>query len=177
MAGREGIQVYAESLIKKHLELLQQNILGNPHSQNPASLASTQLVERARADVLRYFNADPDEYLVIFTANASGGLKLLAESYPFDENGHLLLVADNHNSVHGIREFARARNACITYIPLDPRSLAVNGDEPEKTISLEERLPNGMMWNGAMHPLKNEYVFDMKTNIGLDIYKLEGAFD
>ena len=38
-----GGGLYAESLIDKHSELLKQSILGNPHSQNPASLASTRI--------------------------------------------------------------------------------------------------------------------------------------
>ncbi|HSG67593.1 MAG TPA: hypothetical protein VK994_02725, partial [Bacteroidales bacterium] len=54
---------------------------------------------------------------------------------------------------------------------------AMEGDEPVKAISLAEKLPNGRMWNGSMHPSRNIFVFDMNTNIGLDIYKLEGAFD
>ena len=123
--------------------------------------------------MLRYFNADPDEYLVIFTANASGGLKLLAESYPFDENGHLLIVADNHNSVHGIREFARRKNACITYVPLDPKSLLVNEDEMEgyfeSCADSENKLiafPAQSNFSGVQHPLDwieraHEYGFDV----------------
>jgi selenocysteine lyase/cysteine desulfurase len=33
--------------------------------------------------VLHFFNASPDNYKVIFTANASAALKLVGESYPF----------------------------------------------------------------------------------------------
>ena len=43
--------------------------------------------------------------------NASGALKLVGEAYPFAPGGRYLLSADNHNSVNGIREFARARGA------------------------------------------------------------------
>jgi selenocysteine lyase/cysteine desulfurase len=153
-----GGGLYAESLIDKHAKLLKQSILGNPHSQNPASLASTQLVDQARADVLRYFNADPEEYLVIFTANASGGLKLLAESYPFDEEGRLLLVADNHNSVHGIREFAHRKNACVTYVPLDPKSLRVAEieryfDGYQGSTNTLFAFPAQSNFSGVQHPL------------------------
>ena len=56
-----------------------------------------------------FFNADPDEYIVIFTANATQALKLVGEGYPFDAGGEYLLTFDNHNSVNGIREFSRAR--------------------------------------------------------------------
>ena len=41
-----------------------------------------------------------------------------AESYPFAKGGHYLLTFDNHNSVNGIREFAHARGAEVTYIPV-----------------------------------------------------------
>jgi len=63
-------------------------------------MAATELVEHAREYVLKFFNADPEEYLCIFTPNASGALKLVGESYPFP-SGHYLLTFDNHNSVNG----------------------------------------------------------------------------
>jgi selenocysteine lyase/cysteine desulfurase len=113
-----GGGLYAASQIKKHQRLLRDNIYGNPHSTNPTSQAATQIVESARAYVLKYFNASPDEYDVIFTANASGALKLVGESYPFGPGGHYLLTFDNHNSVNGIREFAHTRGAQVTYIPV-----------------------------------------------------------
>jgi selenocysteine lyase/cysteine desulfurase len=68
--------------------------------------------------VLRFFDADPDEYAVCFTANASGALKLVAEAYPWEAGVQLLLTADNHNSVNGIREYAAARGADVRYVPL-----------------------------------------------------------
>ena len=58
-------------------------------STRPRS-AVTALVERARAAVLRYFNASPDEYACIFTPNATGALKLVGESYPFAPGGRFL---------------------------------------------------------------------------------------
>ena len=86
----------------------------------------TTLVDRARRHVLSYFHASPEEYVVIFTPNASGALKLVGESYPFTQSGRYLLTFDNHNSVNGIREFAQAKGAPITYIPLEPPDLRVN---------------------------------------------------
>ena len=119
-----GGGLYAESQLRDHMALLADNVFGNPHSSNPTSLAMTQLVEQARAFVLAYFDADPEEYAVIFTGNASGALKLVGESYPFGPGDHYLLTYDNHNSVNGIREFARARGAAVTYVPVTPAELA-----------------------------------------------------
>src|SRR5437868_659524 len=121
-----GGGLYAECQVRDHLELLRSHVFGNPHSTNPASQAMTTLVDLARRFVLSYFHASPDEYVVIFTPNASGALKLVGESYPFSSGGRYLLTFDNHNSVNGIREFAHAKDAAITYVPLEPPDLRVN---------------------------------------------------
>lgn len=112
-----GGGLYAESQLRQHMALLQEGVFGNPHSKNPTSLAMTHLVEQARSYVLAFFNALPEEYVVIFTPNASGALKLVGEAYPFASGGRFLPAFDNHNSVNGIREFARARGADVTYLP------------------------------------------------------------
>lgn len=98
-----GGSIFSIRQIAEYHDLLARSApLGNPHSSNPTSLASTKLELAARATVQKYFNAPEDEYAAIFTANASGALKLVGESYPFDEKSVLLLSRDNHNSVHGI---------------------------------------------------------------------------
>src|SRR5262245_35502823 len=104
-----GGGLYAECQVREHMELLSRHVFDNPHSTNPASQAMTHLVDRARRFVLSYFHASPQEYVVIFTPNASGALKLIGESYPFSTEGQFLLTFDNHNSVNGIREFAHAK--------------------------------------------------------------------
>lgn len=121
-----GGGLYANSQLAAHMDMLRTGVFGNPHSANPTSAASTQLDERARHYVLDYFNASPDEYVVIFTQNASGALKLVGESYPFAAGGHYLLTFDNHNSVNGIREFARAHGAAVTYVPVLPPELRID---------------------------------------------------
>jgi selenocysteine lyase/cysteine desulfurase len=104
-----GGGLYADSQVRQHQQMLLGGVFGNPHSSNPTSLAATKLIESARESVLRFFNADPDEYDIIFTQNASGALKVVGEAYPFGPGDQYLLTFDNHNSVNGIREFAKAR--------------------------------------------------------------------
>ena len=113
-----GGGLYSEEQVRRHTKRLLEGIFGNPHSMNPTSRASTDLVEQTRRSVLSFFNASPEEYVVIFTANASQALKLVGESYPFEPGDQLLLTFDNHNSVNGIREYDRARGAETTYVPL-----------------------------------------------------------
>src|SRR5690606_36909739 len=100
-----GSALYPESLVRKHCEWLTRSVLGNPHSRNPTSRAATEVVESARRRILEFFRADPSEYEVIFTLNATGALKLVGEAYPFEARSVFRLTADNHNSVNGIREF------------------------------------------------------------------------
>jgi molybdenum cofactor sulfurtransferase len=156
-----GGGLYGLSQVRAHLELLEGLVLGNPHSANPTSRAATELVERARAAVLGFFGASPDEYAVIFTANASAALKLVGEAYPFGPDARLLLTFDNHNSVNGIREFARARAAGLRYLPNRLPGLRV--DEAELLAELSEgsgdapRLlayPAQSNFTGTQHPLE-----------------------
>lgn len=136
-----GAGLYAESQVRKHQQILLENTFGNPHSSNPTSLAATHFVESARSFVLEYFKADPAEYDVIFTANASGALKTVGESYPFSGGDQYLLTFDNHNSVNGIREFAHSKGANVTYIPMSLPDMRV--DEMVLESSLEKARPGG----------------------------------
>jgi len=121
-----GGGLYSERQVLEHQQMLLHNVYGNPHSINPTSLLATEMVEKSRRYVLEFFNASPDEYAVIFTANASGALKLVGESYPFTPGSQLLLAFDNHNSVNGIREFARARDARLTYLAMNAPDLRMD---------------------------------------------------
>lgn len=173
-----GAALYPRCLARDHVALLEQFVLGNPHSKNRASLTSTRLVEGVRRDVLRYFNADPAQYTVIFTANASAALKLVGESYPFGPGGHLLLTADNHNSVNGIREFARERGASITYIPLAPDDLRIRdiGAYLSTAQTSQARLfvyPAQSNFSGVQHPL---HWVDRAHACGYDVLLDAAAF-
>jgi molybdenum cofactor sulfurtransferase len=147
-----GAGLYADSQLREHLELLQQNVFGNPHSLNPTSVAMTELVEQARAAVLAFFRASPDEYVAVFTPNATGALRLVGEAYPFHEGDRFLLTFDNHNSVNGIREFARARGAETTYVPSEPPELRVD----------ERLLPRYLTEVGGEH--NNLFAYPAQSN-------------
>ncbi|MGH3260254.1 MAG: aminotransferase class V-fold PLP-dependent enzyme, partial [Streptosporangiaceae bacterium] len=105
-----GAGLAADAQLRAHTERLRSGCFGNPHSENPASMASTVLIEQARAAVFGYFNASPDEYAAIFTPNATGACRLVGEAYQFRPWSRLVLTTDNHNSVHGLREFAGVRH-------------------------------------------------------------------
>lgn len=129
-----GGSLYAESQLRDHLRLLSANVLGNPHSNNPTSLAMTHLVESARAAVFDFFRADPAEYAAIFTPNCSGALRLVGESFPFGPGGEYLLTWDNHNSVNGVREFARARGTAVQYLPVRKPDMRLDQAEVRRAL-------------------------------------------
>ena len=154
-----GGNLYSERQLKKHFTMLSQNVFGNPHSTNPTSQTSTKNVEETRAFVLNYFNATND-YYCIFTPNASGSLKIVGESYPFNQQGVFLLSLDNHNSVHGIREFAKNKGSQVAYCNLQRESLKL--DEQDLTAKLTEyavcknklfAFPAQSNVSGIKHPL------------------------
>ena len=175
-----GAGLYAESQLRDHFALLREHVYGNPHSTNPTSVAATGLVEHARSYVLEYFNADPGEYCCIFTPNASGALKLVGESYPFAPGGRYLLTFDNHNSVNGIREFARARGAEFTYVPvvlpdmrLDAVQLANELSRVDDTAHNLFAFPAQSNFSGVQHPL--EYI-ELAHRRGWDVLLDAAAF-
>jgi len=174
-----GGGLYAESQLRRHNKLLSEHVFGNPHSTNPASHAATQLLEHAREYVLKFFNADPEEYLAIFTSNASGALKLIGESYPFSR-GRYLLTFDNHNSVNGIREFAHARGAEVTYIPIALPDMRVDASGLSRELALPSKngpnlfaYPAQSNFSSVQHPL--EWIEQAHTH-GWDVLLDAAAF-
>ncbi len=150
-----GAGLYAASLVERHAELLRDRVLGNPHSVNPTSRPMTVMVESARAAVLDFVGADPDEYDCVFTPNATGALRIVGESFPFAPDRPFVLSADDHNSVNGIREHARRAGATTTYVPvvapdlrLDRDALAAALDGPPGLFAF----PAQSNYSGVQHP-------------------------
>ena len=114
-----GSGLYAESQVAAHAERMRRDVFGNPHSENGPSRRSTGIIEEARRRVLAFLDAPGDDYVVCFTANTTAAIKLVAEGYRFGPRAPLVLAADNHNSMNGLREFARRRGAGVRYVPLD----------------------------------------------------------
>jgi molybdenum cofactor sulfurtransferase len=156
-----GGGLYADSQMRLHQQVLAEHVFGNPHSSNPTSLATTQLIESTRATILQFFKADPAEYVVIFTQNASGALKLVGESYPFEPGSRYLLTFDNHNSVNGIREFAHSKGAEVTYIPVCLPDMRVEMEALDASLDLVPSHKNNLFaypaqsnFSGVQHPLE-----------------------
>ncbi|MGC0416223.1 aminotransferase class V-fold PLP-dependent enzyme [Embleya sp. AB8] len=152
-----GAGLAARSQWRAHAERMSRTTYGNPHSEHPASTASTELIEHTRRAVPAHFNADPAHYAAVFTANATGACRLVGEAYPFGRGTRLVLPIDNHNSVNGIREYARARGARTRYVGLTGPELRLDGEELGAAPARRRGLfafPAQSNFTGARHPLE-----------------------
>ena len=152
-----GAAVYPESLVRRDADRLTESVLGNPHAENLPSRQSTTDLDAARAAVIAFLNADPDQYVVILTANATAACRLVAESFRFGADSPLVLSVDNHNSVNGVREFARRAGAPVVSLPLDDE---LRLSDPQGRLRGSARrggllaFPAQSNFSGVRHPLQ-----------------------
>src|SRR4051794_579744 len=158
-----GAGLPARRQLDAHADRIRGACYGNPHSENPTSLASSLLVEEARAAILEHFNADPAEYAVVFTPNATGACRVVGEAFPFGKRSRLVLPLDNHNSVNGLREYARAGGARTVYVPFSGPDLritteairqALTDGRPRRNSGGLFAFPAQSNFTGVQHPLE-----------------------
>src|SRR5262249_31098141 len=114
-----GSALYAESQLRAHHALLESALFGNPHSDSTPSRATSEVIDDARRRVLQFFDVDEGTHDLVFTANTTAAIRLVAESYPSSPRAAGVLAADTHTSVTGIREYARRAGAALRILPLD----------------------------------------------------------
>ena len=135
-----GSSLYPASLASYHYQLLKTGVFGNTHLDSPACVesCSSQLFDKlptdtpcrstlseshikaARTAVLNFFDAPLDDYVCVFTSNATGALKIVGESYPFSLQLSYVLSSDSHNSMNGIQRFAQVAGAKVRYLAACP---------------------------------------------------------
>jgi selenocysteine lyase/cysteine desulfurase len=152
-----GSALYGDSQLRAHHALLREGLFGNPHSDSEPSRASANVIDAARRRLLRFFDVDESTHAVIFTANTSAAIKLVAEGYAFSPEVACVLSVDNHNSVNGIREYARRAGAPIRYLPLDAE---LRLREPDVFLAQQSLHGGGLVafpaqsnFSGVLHPL------------------------
>lgn len=90
------------------------NLMGNPHSTSSSSQYSTLRIEEIRLQALRFFNASPNDFDLIFVANATAGIKLVAEGFRDNAGGFWYgYHKDAHTSLVGVREVATTGHHCF----------------------------------------------------------------
>lgn len=86
-----------------------------------SSQLSTRRTEEVRTRVLQFFNASPEEFDVVFVANATAAIKLVADSFrDCDSRGFWYgYHVDSHTSVVGVREVAEMGYQCFQDVYVD----------------------------------------------------------
>ncbi|OAG00478.1 PLP-dependent transferase [Paraphaeosphaeria sporulosa] len=109
-----GTTLYAKSLIERFSADMIGNLYGNPHSASNSSQLTTRRIEDVRLRLLALFKADPDDFDVVFVANATAGIKLVTEVFRDQEEGYWYgYHRDAHTSLIGARETA-TQHRCFT---------------------------------------------------------------
>ncbi|KAG9580174.1 PLP-dependent transferase, partial [Aureobasidium melanogenum] len=103
-----GTTLYSKSLLEAFTADMLGNLYGNPHSASQASQRSTHQVQDVRLQLLRFFDANPDDFDLVFVANATAGIKLVADALREHESGFWYgYHRDAHTSLIGVRELAK----------------------------------------------------------------------
>ncbi|TVY30265.1 Molybdenum cofactor sulfurase [Lachnellula hyalina] len=109
-----GTTLYAKSLVESFATSMIDGLYGNPHSGSASSILSTKNIDNVRLRVLQFVKADPEEFDVVFTANATAAIKIVTEGFRSRDKGFSYLYhRDAHTSLIGVRESA-SRGHCFT---------------------------------------------------------------
>lgn len=110
-----GTTLASKSLMDSFCMQMKASVLSNPHSDASRPSFSALMVEQTRQKVLRLFNADPNHWDVVFTANATAAVKLVMECFAGHERGFDYLYHCNaHTSLVGVREQAQNSRCLAT---------------------------------------------------------------
>jgi molybdenum cofactor sulfurtransferase len=102
---------------------LNSHLYGNPHSHSTPSEQAGRRIDEVREQALRFFGADPEEFDLIFVANATAAIKLVMDGFrDYRKRGsgmtpkfmqkwtkrsfHYYYHRDSHTSLVGLREFS-----------------------------------------------------------------------
>lgn len=109
-----GTTLYARSLVEGYSKALMDNLYGNPHSASASSQLSSRRIDDVRVQTLRFFNADLDKFDIVFVANATAAIKLVADSFRDQDGGfNYAYHAEAHTSLVGVRELALPGARCF----------------------------------------------------------------
>ncbi|KAK7752093.1 hypothetical protein SLS62_006059 [Diatrype stigma] len=114
-----GTTIYAKSAVDSFAQKMVANLYGNPHSENSPAKLSGDVVDEVRLSTLRFLGADPNDFDLVFVANATAAVKLVAESFrdlaekTRERRFWYGYHKDAHTSLVGVRELTRGNARCF----------------------------------------------------------------
>ncbi|KAF2720285.1 molybdenum cofactor sulfurase protein-like protein [Polychaeton citri CBS 116435] len=146
-----GTTLYSRRTMERFHADMMANLYGNPHSASPSSQLSTEQIESIRLEVMRFFSADPQHFDLVFTANATAGIKIVMEAFREQEDGFQYgYHVDSHTSLIGLREAATKHHCFQTEKALD-KWLEDGGDDADRVNLIGFPAQSNM--NGRRLPL------------------------
>ncbi|TVY56851.1 Molybdenum cofactor sulfurase [Lachnellula cervina] len=188
-----GTTLYAKSLVESFATSMIDGLYGNPHSGSASSILSTKNIDNVRLRVLQFVKADPEEFDVVFTANATAAIKIVNEAFRSREKGFSYLYhRDAHTSLIGVRESA-SQGLCFTsdeavkhWIEAGDEAREETGEMPTLFAYPAQSNMNGrrlpLTWPGQVRKTKsNTYtlldVAAFVSSAQLDLSKVDEAPD
>lgn len=111
-----GTTPYPRSLVSDFATEMNSNLFGNPHSNSPSSMLSSDVIESTRAQALAFFKADPEHFDLIFVANATAAIKLVMDCFSYHSRKAASWYSyhvDSHTSLVGVREAVGESSRCF----------------------------------------------------------------
>ncbi|KNC86534.1 hypothetical protein SARC_01307 [Sphaeroforma arctica JP610] len=179
-----GSTLASKTQLDAHMNDIQHTLYSNPHSQNPSSVRTTEAIERVRERVLRFFNTTSSTHTLVFTSGATGGMSILANSFPWEgaqcksclgerketscgNTASFTYLNSNHTSVVGVRGMAEHSGARISTLTanemqrLATESMTRTDERPSKACTSRRRTrhclfayPAQCNFSGTRYPLE-----------------------
>ncbi|KAI1083611.1 PLP-dependent transferase [Whalleya microplaca] len=114
-----GATIYAKSTVDSFCAKMVTNLYGNPHSENFPAKLSGDVVDQVREKTLNFLGASPKEFDLVFVANATAAIKLVADSFrdlsekTRDRRFWYGYHKDAHTSIVGVRELTYGQSHCF----------------------------------------------------------------
>ncbi|KAH8179696.1 MOSC domain-containing protein [Sarocladium implicatum] len=109
-----GSALCSKSLMNSFAKEITGELYGNPHSASWPSQLSSARIDDTRHELLSFLRADPDEFDLVFVANATAGVKLIVDGFRSLPDGYGFIHHEAcHTSIVGMREEA-LWTQCVT---------------------------------------------------------------
>lgn len=177
-----GTTLPSKSLIEEFSSSMLSQLLGNPHAMSRASQNATSLIDDVRHDVLQFFNASPRMYDVVFTANATAAMKLVADSlssqrfwFGYHKDSHTSLVGIRGLANEGFRSFD-TESDMRNYVgakPLRNEKFPKNEDDPRYELFAYPAQSN--MTGTRISTTLCKHIRDRRKLLDLESYSLLDA--
>ncbi len=172
-----GTTPYATSLVNAISHDLTTNLFGNPHSGSLSSQLSTRRIDDTRVQVLRFLNADFDLFDVIFVANATAAIKVVADAFRDHTRSFFYgYHVDSHTSLVGVRELAELGNQCFADDDIEQWLSALKQHSHNRQIRTLFGYPGQSNLSGYRPPLAwCSRIYELRKHHDQRIYSLYDA--